>query len=567
MRKIITPWLHSIEKKFHHYSMKTVITFFVLIFILPLIVLQIATSIFALSVYQQKTVQTIEQMASYFLSEIDDSLNGIEHYLAKTASENYDFGRIAYDDPYTYPDSEYELFRIRFFLSMRQNIDFYPNSQYFFFYQEDRDDLLLISSSEYMPNTAPLSYSSMSAYLSEYFSKTPDAQKEWELTDINGQTELLRIFRFGNSYLGASVPISALLEKLEKYNLNNCEFHISDAGDAESGKNAFTLFSNSLVHLDSSEGNYAISLTISHKEFFTPALIVFLSLLLLSVLMLCLIPLSRHFLRGQFYTPLRILIQHMKKIEYGQTDETLPSELGGPEMTQAARSFNQMMEQIQNLKIQVYEEKLAQSRLELQCLHLQLNPHFFLNTLNSAYLLVKSGDLENLQLLLKSLTGYFRSVFQSSSESVSLSLELRQCQNYICIYQIRCFKKIQINFEIEEELMEEHIPSMCILTFIENSIKYAVEELDKLYIVVSVSKITEHDSAYMEIIVKDNGIGFTDHALAGLNQKFTACPLTGSHIGIRNLKHRLHYLYKGKAFLIFDNDIPHGAKVTILLPL
>lgn len=47
--------------------------------------------------------------------------------------------------------------------------------------------------------------------------------------------------------------------------------------------------------------------------------------------------------------------------------------------------FNSMMSQIEALKIDIYEERLSKQKTELQHLQLQLNPHFFLNSLNIIY--------------------------------------------------------------------------------------------------------------------------------------------------------------------------------------
>ncbi len=543
-----------------------IIAIFVLAFILPLIILLIITSAFAMDSYQQQAMQTMERMASYFLAETDDSLHNIEKYLVKNASENYDFGRIAYDQPQSQSDSEYQLYKTRFYQSLRQNIDLYPGAQYFFLYQQDWADLLLVPCSDFSTQSS-VSYSDMTDYLSGYLAESPVEEGQWTLLEVNGEKQLFRTFRFGNTYLGANVPVNLLLGKLEKYNLNNCGFQISDSYMESNGLKSRRLpFTDAVIHLNSSQGDYSISLIINHRSFFTPAMIVYCAILLLSLLLLGLVPISRRLLEKQFYVPLKILVHHMKKIEDGQTDERLPARLGGPEMTQVAGTFNQMMEQIQLLKIQVYEEKLAQSRLELQCLHLQLNPHFFLNTLNTAYLLVKAGELDNLQSLLKSLTGYFRSVFQSSSDSTQLSMELEQCKNYICAYQIRCFKSIQVVYNIDESLLDCYVPPMCILTFLENSIKYAMENLDALCITTTVRRLFSDEQDILEITVQDNGTGYSADILDSLNQEFAAQPLTGSHIGIRNLQHRLYYYYRGTASISFSNAKEGGARTVIRLP-
>lgn len=563
MKRLITQQMKKIKE---NSSSKTMITFFVLSFILPLIILLIVTSAFALNAYQRQTAQTLKQMASYFLAETDDSLYNIEQFLIKNATENYEFGRLAYDDQ-AYKDADYQLFRTRFYLSLRQNIDLYPNSQYMFFYQKEAQDLLLVSSTDFSDKSS-VGYSEMTKYLSEYFMDEPAPQGSWSLMSINGEEQLFRVLQIGNTYLGTNVPIHTLLGKLEKYNLGNCTFRITDSGQQSDDPESITsLFVDSHIHMNSREGDYSISLTINQRSFFTPALIVYCSILLFSFLLLCLVPFSHQFLKKQFYTPLQILVEHMEKTKNGKVDEKLPEQLGGTEMSHVAQTFNSMMEQIHHLRIQVYEEKLAQSQLELQCLHLQLNPHFFLNTLNSAYLLVKTGNLESLKSLLQSLTGYFRSIFQCTSDTHALSAELEQCRNYICIYQIRCFKEIQITYNIDDTLSDTQIPPMCILTFLENSVKYAMEDLNSLCITVSVLKIEADKVPYVDISVQDNGIGFSEDTLSELNQEFIAQPLTGSHIGIRNLQHRLYYLYKGNASMEFSNVDTGGARILIHLPL
>lgn len=560
-------WItQQIKKLRETSSSKTMITFFVLAFILPLIILLIVTSAFALNSYQKQTEQTLEQMASYFLAETDDSLNNIEQFLTKNVSENYEFGRLAYDDQ-AYKEAQYQLFRTRFYLSLKQTIDLYPNSQYMFFYQKEADDLLLVSSTNFSKKSS-VGYSEMTRYLSDYFRNEPAPQRSWSLVNINGEEQLFRLLHVGNSYLGTNVPIHTLLDKLEKYNLGNCTFHISDSHEpVEIQKEHTSLFSDSHIRMNSGEGDYSILLTINRRTFFTPALIVYSCILVLSFLLLCLVPISHRFLKSQFYTPLQVLVRHMEKAADGNTIESLPEHLGGSEMSHVARTFNSMMQQIHQLKIQIYEEKLAQSQLELQCLHLQLNPHFFLNTLNSAYLLLKTGNLENLNSLLKNLTEYFRSIFQCTSSTHPLSAELEQCRNYICIYQIRCFKEIQIIYDINEHLSDIQVPPMCILTFLENSVKYAMEDLNSLCITVSVSKTASDGQNRIHIITQDNGVGFTEETLTELNRESVTQPLTGSHIGIRNLMHRLHYLYKGNAAIQFSNAVSGGARIRISLPI
>ena len=60
-------------------------------------------------------------------------------------------------------------------------------------------------------------------------------------------------------------------------------------------------------------------------------------------------------------------------------------------------TFNIMAEQIKTLKIDVYQEQLRVKQGELKQLQAQINPHFYMNSLNIIYNLAALGDTESVQ--------------------------------------------------------------------------------------------------------------------------------------------------------------------------
>lgn len=69
--------------------------------------------------------------------------------------------------------------------------------------------------------------------------------------------------------------------------------------------------------------------------------------------------------------------------------------------------FNRMADQIKKLKIDVYEEQLNKQRAELKHLQLQINPHFFLNSLNIIYSFTFTGQYDLIQKMSLYLMRYF----------------------------------------------------------------------------------------------------------------------------------------------------------------
>mgnify|MGYP000526675835 CR=1 FL=1 len=64
-------------------------------------------------------------------------------------------------------------------------------------------------------------------------------------------------------------------------------------------------------------------------------------------------------------------------------------------------------------------KKKCSTELYKQYLMLQINPHFFLNALNTIYMLNKRKDNNQVNILLTYLINYFKSVFARQGENGS----------------------------------------------------------------------------------------------------------------------------------------------------
>ena len=103
-------------------------------------------------------------------------------------------------------------------------------------------------------------------------------------------------------------------------------------------------------------------------------------------------------------------------------------------------SFNRMIKEIKELKIDNYEKQIERKNAELRHLQAQVNPHFFLNSLNIIFNLATAGEYRLIQDLAKSLANYFRFVFRSSSYFVTLADEIRHTENYLHTFSSCAFQ-------------------------------------------------------------------------------------------------------------------------------
>ena len=259
-------------------------------------------------------------------------------------------------------------------------------------------------------------------------------------------------------------------------------------------------------------------------------------------------------IRRRLLMPLDLLIKGMQNFDGDEKPEKLvPSGRIEGEMAFAIDTFNDMVSQIWNDRILIYEEKLENQKLVIQNLHSQIDPHFFSNTLNLIYNLIAINRKDIAQKCLVLLSSYYRFMCNLDRKLISLKKEIDFISNYLEIMKLRFPDKLDIQLSVDKTLEQLQIPPMLLQPLVENSIKYGfVNRSQKFHLVLSAQ--VEEDSAVL--FVEDSGRGFPD-AFRGTfdqNHAFTVPdnPESDNHVGIRNIYQRLLMYYGENASLKID---------------
>ena len=156
-----------------------------------------------------------------------------------------------------------------------------------------------------------------------------------------------------------------------------------------------------------------------------------------------------------------------------------------------------------NLGIKVYfkssedserMKELEKKNLEqqLEYLKYQINPHFFMNTLNNIHALVDI-EPEQAKHSIVELSKMMRYVLHEGTRSqVALSKDLDFLHNYIALMRLRYTDKVTIHFETSESLPDRIIPPMLLITFVENAFKHGVSYKRPSFIEVNVDSHDDH---------------------------------------------------------------------------
>ena len=135
--------------------------------------------------------------------------------------------------------------------------------------------------------------------------------------------------------------------------------------------------------------------------------------------------------------PIRNLQGSMEIIKQGNMKYRIKDDpYACDEFRNAAQQFNEMMDQIEHLKIAIYENELQQDKTRLQYLSQQIQPHFILNSLNTLYN-YSEKDVGTTRSIIRLLSRYYRHVVNVNSSYISLREEFAHIDDYLKLQQIR----------------------------------------------------------------------------------------------------------------------------------
>ena len=131
----------------------------------------------------------------------------------------------------------------------------------------------------------------------------------------------------------------------------------------------------------------------------------------------------------------------------------------------------------QSMRDEQKMEELKRQNLqaEMDYLKYQINPHFFMNTLNNIHALIDI-DTECAKSAVIELSKMMRYVlYDSGRELIPLNKDLQFLQNYIELMRIRYTDTVDIRVEYPHDLPEQvSIPPLLLIVFVENAFKHGI---------------------------------------------------------------------------------------------
>ena len=185
---------------------------------------------------------------------------------------------------------------------------------------------------------------------------------------------------------------------------------------------------------------------------------------------------------------------------------------------------------------------------QLEYLRYQINPHFFMNTLNNIHALVDI-DPEQAKDTILELSKMMRFVLsEGNKKDVPISREFDFIRHYVALMQLRYTEKVKITLDMPQESPDRQIPPLILITFIENAFKHGISYQRESFIDINVA-------------VEGEKLRFKCS-----NSKADQANEEKGGVGLDNVRKRLNLLYDNN-YTLAINDTPDIYHVELVIPL
>ncbi len=206
-------------------------------------------------------------------------------------------------------------------------------------------------------------------------------------------------------------------------------------------------------------------------------------------------------------------------------------------------------EQDRNHLQQLEKERMF---LQLQYLKFQINPHFFMNTLNNIQVLIDM-DAEKAKECLRELSVMMRFVlYDGDKDRVSLHKDILFLRNYVKLMRLRYNDRLTVTIDIPDNLPDFSIPPLIFPTFVENAFKHGVSYKQDSFINIAMD-------------IEDGELLFSCINSKKPMTETSKVPSVGG-VGLTNVRRRLDLIY-GDRYTLDIKDKTDVYNVLLRLPI
>ncbi|WP_183603243.1 sensor histidine kinase [Paenibacillus phyllosphaerae] len=232
-----------------------------------------------------------------------------------------------------------------------------------------------------------------------------------------------------------------------------------------------------------------------------------------------------------------------------------------PEFEVLLKQFQTMKSQIAELFAEVERKEKRRADLEIEKLLYQINPHFLMNTLDTAHWLAVMNGQPEIDRLITSLNKLLYYNLRKGDRFSTIQEEIDSLKQYLILQQIRYNFQFDVRLNVDDTLLNVPVPRFVLQPLVENALYHGLSDDGRIDVEVSMN-------GHLEIVIIDNGGGIPEEKIAALLAgEQTDRHRVGMGIGMNYVKRMLEFHYEGKASLFVKSELGEGTQIVIRLPM
>ncbi|MEK4877950.1 MULTISPECIES: sensor histidine kinase [Paenibacillus] len=286
----------------------------------------------------------------------------------------------------------------------------------------------------------------------------------------------------------------------------------------------------------------------------------FLQISLFSLVFLSVALIMAWVLWKMVYRPLNLFHNEIKMMTHAEHQLTLKS-TKIPEFDSLLRQFQNMKKNIWELFGEVKEKEKQRVDLEVEKLLYQINPHFLMNTLDTAHWLAVMNGQHEIDRLIQALNKLLYYNLGKLGRPSTIEEEINAIKQYLTLQQIRYDFQFDVRIQVDEVLLKKEVPRFILQPLVENSLYHGLDDEGYILVIVRLNQ-------GIEIAVHDNGVGMSDeHIQKLLTNKTSEQQKSGMGIGMNYVKRTIESRYGQLAKLEIESEPGKGTSIFLTLPL
>lgn len=274
--------------------------------------------------------------------------------------------------------------------------------------------------------------------------------------------------------------------------------------------------------------------------------------------------------------PILQLMSYMRRAEKGDLSKGEWTERTD-EVGMLGRSYNRMVEQLQQLMHLNKVRERQKREAELRSLQEHIKPHFLYNTLDTIHWMARKQGAADVSVMVGALSRLFRIGLSKGDDYILLQAETEHISSYLHIQQMRYRDRLRYELVVPPELAGLFLLKLLLQPIVENAIYHGIKARrgpGLIHIEASA------DADRLRLTVSDNGAGMSAQRLQEIRE-LLASPVekldthergqgatwAARSYGMLNVQARLRLSFGDAYGITVESVEGEGTCVTIIHPL